>query len=86
MIQGYSGTQINVLGETNLNVKCCGVKFVHKFIVVNSNVNLLGRDVARKLKMSFVINCDDGNNSVNNIFILSKFNKYLSDDFQSCIM
>ena len=74
MIQGYSGAQINVLGETNLNFKCCGVKFIHKFIVVNSDVNLLGRDVARKLKMSLVINGDNGGNSINHISILRNFN------------
>lgn len=80
----YSKHVICPEGQTTAMISCEGSKFSHTFLVVNSDVNLLGRDLCRKLHINFTINtnaCFTVKNA--NEAALEEFQAYLSDDFQS---
>ena len=64
-IVGYSGNEINLTGEIDLNIEYCGKSLRHTFLVVNSgSVNLFGRDLFSKFEMK--VTCP----LVNNIKIM----------------
>ena len=82
-LKAYGGSQIEVIGETNLEVTYEGVKHNHKFIVVaSSKINLFGRDLCSKFKVKIIFDETDSIKNVKNN-VLSKFDDYLSDDFRS---
>lgn len=82
---GYSGTLVNVCGETTVNVQYNNDTFSHTFLVVNDNrVNLLGRDLCRKLKIKFLF---PSNNCTEEVQcpVLAEFKEYLSPEFKACV-
>ena len=82
-LKAYGGSQIEVIGETNLEVNYEGVKHEHKFIVVaSSKINLFGRDLCTKFKVKLIFDETDTINHVKDN-VLNKFEQYLSDDFTS---
>ena len=82
---GYSGTEIEILGECLVDFSYDGKGFRHKFLVVPCNkVNLLGRDICSKLGLQFCISNEYQSNNINDN-VLSKFKDYLSPNFESCV-
>ena len=81
-VKGYSGSNINILGKTSVTVQFHDECVDYVFLIVESNhVNLLGRELARKLNINILL----PDNTVNTLKydIFSKFKDYLSDDFES---
>ena len=82
-LKAYGGSQIDVIGETNLEVNYEGVKHDHIFIVVKSSkINLFGRDLCTKFKVKILFDESDCIKHVKDS-VLSKFEEYLADDFTS---
>ena len=55
-VQGYSGNQVSLYGQTTVKFAYNGLSFMHTFLVVNSDrVNLLGRDLCNKLNIKFTV-------------------------------
>lgn len=81
-IIAYGNNSVQLLGEVTLPVSFDGVTVTHTFYVVsNTSVNLLGRDLLNAFNFSVVHN--PSKVSVNNVNILEEFGDYLSSDFQS---
>ena len=80
--KAYGNSSIRFLGETELDFQYQKNSFKHTFLIVGGdNVSLLGRDLCAKLNIKLRL-------PEKNIFsvknqILSKYEKFLCDDFQS---
>ena len=73
-------TPIDLVGDTNLRVTYNDRCFIHKFMVVSNNaVNLLGRDMCKKLGIKILL--PDQLHSVDDI--QSQFKDFFDDSFQS---
>ena len=83
--ESYSKTAIKFLGEVNLKLKCDNGEIVeHAFMVVENNVNLIGRDLSPKLNISVTVPSSVCYNVQNvSSYVLDKFRDYLSPNFKS---
>lgn len=87
-VLGYSGNNVNLCGETKVNISYSNYSFSHVFLVVQSNsVNLFGRDLCSKMNISVTVPSGDSDSVVHSVKdqIFCKFKDYLSDDFQSSV-
>lgn len=83
--KGYSNNVIKFRGEVELCISFKGFEIIHKFLIVNrDSISLLGRDLCRKLNIQFMIPSGESINNVKSN-ILSRYEKYLSDDFKSSV-
>ena len=85
-IVGYSGGEIHLCGEATTNFEVEDRTFHHKFLVVNSNkINLLGRDLCRKLNIQFTIPSKTQTNAIHSVQhkSLIQFKDYLSSNYKS---
>ena len=80
---GYGGEPINVLGESEIEFFFNEKKCKHKFIIVKSkNVNLVGRDLCKKLGINFAV---ESESKINNLKsdLLHEFHDFLNDEYVS---
>lgn len=82
----YSKHVIHPEGQASTRILCGSLKLTHTFLVVNSEVNLLGRDLCQKLNISFTVNTGTSYTvRAESDCFLREFATYLSDDFQSSV-
>lgn len=82
----YSNHVIHPKGQATATLSYNGLQFSHAFLIVDSHANLLGRDLCKKLNITFSINVNSSscNSLVSaNSSIKREFHAYLSDSFQS---
>ena len=92
-VQGYSGNQVSLYGQTTVKFAYNGLSFMHTFLVVNSDrVNLLGRDLCNKLNIKFTVPGVNPSDKVYNATtykvqdtVLQVFKDYLEDSFESSV-
>lgn len=80
---GYSGNNIDILGEAEVSFSFNNNDFIHVFYVVHPNrPNLLGRDICNKLRIEFSMPDERVTHSIGGS-VLDEFQDYLSDSFES---
>ena len=85
-VLGYSGGQIDLVGEALLPISYNNVSVVHKFLIVTGDKNnLFGRDLFSQFHIHIVVNPHKLNAIQRSISVLSEFSSYFNDDFQSCV-
>ena len=85
-VLGYSGGQIDLVGEALLPISYNNVSVVHKFLIVTGDKNnLFGRDLFSRFHVHIVVNPQKLNAIRRSISVLDEFSSYFNDDFQSCV-